>query len=403
MADSGICSTAQEIDDLPAGHWCEIKDLTPTPEYPFTDSQLFNAAPTDSEDDPAVHPGNPTKVGNVMAYSGGAYDTHRDYLIVWGGGHTDYAGNEIYGFNVNSLQWKRITEPTLNVDDDSCDVGTDENPGTFEYPDQTPCSVHTYDYIVYVPSIDRFCSLGGASPYPHGGNKTVHVHCNNFADSAGVHRGWALQSSMPHPGGTGGLSAYDPVKQHAWYFGYSADEDLMKWEPASNSWQVRTPKLNIGSSKMSAEIDPLQRVFVLVGEGSASKYFNIDDTGELTWQLLNTSGPTFVSSAKGPGFEFDSVSKQLIGWAGGTSVYALDVAARQWKECPVADTNGVSPGAQNQNGTYGRFQYIPSKNVFIVVNHYKKNVFIYRLSASCGGSGETDSSPPSVPSGLVVE
>ncbi|MBN1377797.1 MAG: hypothetical protein JXA04_01025, partial [Gammaproteobacteria bacterium] len=44
-------------------------------------------------------PGNPppgyTGPQSVMAaWSGGAYDSSRDRLIVWGGGHEDYAGNE---------------------------------------------------------------------------------------------------------------------------------------------------------------------------------------------------------------------------------------------------------------------------------------------------------------------
>jgi hypothetical protein len=38
----------------------------------------------------------------MAAWGGGAHDTKRDRLIVWGGGHGDYGGNELYAFDVNT-------------------------------------------------------------------------------------------------------------------------------------------------------------------------------------------------------------------------------------------------------------------------------------------------------------
>ena len=36
-------------------------------------------------------------------------------------------------------------------------------------------------------------------------------------------------------------------------------------------------------------------------------------------------------------------------------------------------------GPANGNGTYGRFRYVPSLNVFVVVSGVDENVFVYRL------------------------
>ncbi len=53
---------------------------------------------------------NPIPAGNtgppslMIAWNSGAYDTTRDRLLIWGGGHKDYSGNELYAFNVNSLR-----------------------------------------------------------------------------------------------------------------------------------------------------------------------------------------------------------------------------------------------------------------------------------------------------------
>src|SRR5581483_3931868 len=61
---------------------------------------------------------NGVGVDGVMSlWSGGAFDTKRNRLIVWGGGHFGYAGNEIYAFDVNTLSWTRVTDPSIPVGD----------------------------------------------------------------------------------------------------------------------------------------------------------------------------------------------------------------------------------------------------------------------------------------------
>jgi hypothetical protein len=53
----------------------------------------------------------------------------------------------------------------------------------------------------------------------------------------------------------------------------------------------------------------------------------------------------------------------------------------------------VIPTSGASAGTYGRFRYVPSKNVFVVVNDIDEDVYIYRLSAG-GTPPPTDSSAP---------
>ncbi|MEN3293595.1 MAG: hypothetical protein V7642_2848, partial [Burkholderiales bacterium] len=39
-------------------------------------------------------------------------------------------------------------------------------------------------------------------------------------------------------------------------------------------------------------------------------------------------------------------------------------------------------GVQQTWGTYGRFRYSPSRNVFVLVNDTNQNVFIYKPGAN---------------------
>ncbi|MEE8106623.1 MAG: hypothetical protein V3T86_13895, partial [Planctomycetota bacterium] len=98
--------------------------------------------------------------GIIKAWSGGALDTKRNRLIIWGGGHQDYAGNELYGFDLNTFRWSRLTEPSAMWPGD----GRNEE-GRTKTPDGRPMSRHTYDFLDYLPDpVDRFVAVGG-SPF----------------------------------------------------------------------------------------------------------------------------------------------------------------------------------------------------------------------------------------------
>ena len=45
------------------------------------------------------------------------------------------------------------------------------------------------------------------------------------------------------------------------------------------------------------------------------------------------------------------------------------------------DQHRSCPALPDQWGTFGRFRYVPSKNVFVLYNAVNQNVFIYRLTA----------------------
>jgi hypothetical protein len=80
-------------------------------------------------------------------------------LLIWGGGHFAYAGNEIYGFDLGHLRWQRLSEPSLEID-------LDYRAGDDIYIDGKPRSNHTYGSLQYVPVVDRFCSFGTSANFP---------------------------------------------------------------------------------------------------------------------------------------------------------------------------------------------------------------------------------------------
>jgi hypothetical protein len=120
--------------------------------YMFPDS---NVSAVDPENDPTANPNYPAmspwagsegQAAVMNDWAGEAYDIARNRLMIWGGGHGGYAGNEVYAFDLNSGVWSRITDPYANIVEDSA-----------YYPvpvgaSLQPASTHSYDHLEYLPT-----------------------------------------------------------------------------------------------------------------------------------------------------------------------------------------------------------------------------------------------------------
>jgi hypothetical protein len=192
------------------------------------------------------------------------------------------------------------------------------------------------------------------------------------------------------------VSAYDPVTGHIFANGPASYNSLMEYDPTSNAWTQRGS--NSVSYGMVAAIDSKRRRMVAIGNGIAYM-FPLTQSGTITRQTLNTTGATEIQSgADYPGFEYDPVSDRFVAWNGGPSVYTLNMDTLVWTKVAPATTNSVIPTNPPPAGTFGRFRYVPSKNVFIVVNDIDQNVFIYKLNET----PPPDVNPPKFPANLQV-
>src|SRR5262249_24173836 len=77
-----------------------------------------------------------------------------------------------------------------------------------------------------------------------------------------------------------------------------------------------------------------------------------------------------------PGLAYDDTLDRVVGWVGGDSVYLFDPEARS---CSTLTYPG-GPGALTGNGPNGRFRYFPSLRVFALINDWKQNAYVLRLT-----------------------
>jgi hypothetical protein len=320
--------------------------------------------------------------GVIDLWSGGAYDTKRNRLIVWGGGHAGYAGNELYAFDVNSLSWSRVNDPSIPIAYNAAYA-----------PDGAPGARHTYESLEYVPSLDRFCSFIGGSDYPTGNDRGKgQLNCFDFDSNR-----WERKAETP--GGAaiddtiGVKAAYDPVSGRVFVLG-GPRGPFASYNPAANDWSIHLSSNSWIPYHATTALDPQRRKMVFVGNGDQQL---VDLNSPAADPLkLNASGGAAIVNGNGPGLDYDPVSDRIVGWAGGTDVYALNLSNLTWTLLPAAATNTTTPTAPNTNGTYGRFRYIPAKNVFVVVNSIDENVYFYKLSTGGGIA------PPAAPAKPTV-
>lgn len=339
-----------DIKDLAPGNWCQVPN-----------SHMRSVA----YDWPAgvTYTQNGVGVAGVMSlWSGGAYDTKRDRLVVWGGGHFGYAGNEIYAFDVNGQKWVRVNDPSIPVGDN-----------TPYAPDGGPTSRHTYDYVEYVPSIDRFCSFGGAGFYSDGQHGTNNTDCFNFDALK-----WERKAAIPDVGTTtiGSKAVFDPVTQRV-FLQTGLGGTFSSYDPSTDKWSILVSNSYM-DYYLTVAIDPVRRKMIAVGDGK-QVIWDLNKPGA-GYSTLSTSGETAIINTQAPGIVYDPVTDRFVAWAGGPNVYTLNMDSLIWTRVSPAATNTATPTAAEGTGTYGRFRYIPSKNAFIAVNSVDEDVYFYKLA-----------------------
>jgi len=306
----------------------------------------------------------------VNAWGGGAYDSQRQKLIVWGGGHNDYGGNELYAFNLKTFAWEQLTTPSRPpFDKDPLDDGQ-------------PVSRHTYDGVEFVSHRGTVFGWGGSQSV--GGNGTA-VTWEYVADA-----GWTNLGPPSWPASGSGLYnfglAYDPgsrkvfVHLLAWFGAYDFESNTWArlfdfgYPPYTHHYDVGGPKtgaMHLGKG-----------LFVSAGSGAEALVYSVDAGTVLSLSPpWNTVGNHPSLARPAPGLDYDLATGQLVAWSGGAPIeFDTSQSAYQWVERSATG----APAEQIGNGTYGRWRYVERYNVFVLVNDAGRNVYFYKHTAGCG-------------------
>ena len=299
----------------------------------------------------------------VIADWGSALDdTRRNRLLLWGGGHNGYFGNEWYALDLGTMKMARLTEPS------SGDAIADLKECPEEYADGKPNARHTYNGLQYLPKQDLYFLFGaGVSP------------CGSFSNTVWTFDPssmiWTRKRPKVHPSpalnGSVPMTAVDPNTGTI----YEVEVNVglfWQYDAVADSWKELGEVSACAKLNMTASIDPSQRVYYCIGSGNFNR---IGLGGSHSAKSLAGAGCGDLISASAPGFDYDLVENRMVGWAGGNSVYLYDAKA---DSCGTQSFAG-GPGKEQPAGTYGRFRYFPSLDAFVLVNDWKQNAYILKL------------------------
>ena len=379
---------------------------------------------------------SPDKI--IVPWSGFAWDSNRGDLILYGGGHANYSGNDVYRWHSSTLQWERASLPS--------EIHLDPVAGfmAIDGVDHAPSSAHTYKNNMFFPIADRFLAWGGAA-YDNGGPflrpseanpsqpRTTgpylfdpnRANGNEVGGTTGSH----VQRVAPHPeiiGGqmwqnrdliknlpgqavalshVNGCAAYAneggvDVAYVAAAYEHGADLQLFRYQltTLADPTQDRFSKVgafaNGGTMQTTCALDPGRALFVRTNMANAPfAYWDLTTAGASNPDHIVATNASIASlqswlSTNGfditnCGLEFDPVRKTFPLWCGGTTVWELQPPAGGNVETGWTAVQRASPSTSAPpppiTGVLGKWRYAPFYDVFVALeNPVDGDVWVYK-------------------------
>ncbi|AKF03760.1 hypothetical protein [Sandaracinus amylolyticus] len=282
----------------------------------------------------------------VSSWSGATIDAEGARMFVWGGGGTgEYRGNQVFELELDTLTMRAIDAP----------IGVGATCEESDFRERPPPRA-TYDGLEWIPALQRMLAYGGAQ-WCNGMDAQLYDPATATWERVPV----PAASMYPHV-----ALAYDRDRGVI----VSAPGSLWIFDPAVRAL-TRIADAPIDSFNVTATIDTRRRRFAAFGNGV---YWELDlATNTISRPALTGCEAALAQPA--PGFVYDSAGDQYVTWGGGDDVVLIDPETHVCTTLTFQD----GPGPQVTQGTFGRFAYFPTHDVFVLVNAASQNVFALRL------------------------
>lgn len=395
---------------------------------------------------------NPDPSRIILAWSSFAWDPNRATLLLYGGGHANYRGNDVYQWRASTQRWERAALPSEMV---QTPLG---HWNAIDGVAKAPASAHTYDNTIFLPLLDRMLVLGGASD-PNGGHyltmatsttsrytgpylfDPARAHPDRVGGSTGSH----VKRVAPYPDIVGGDMW---TNRESWLntpagstpptevlsngcTGYAVENGrdvvyvrsasrLYRYEiadlanPAADNWRRVGMYYNGGSGGQgTCAFDPERRLFLSTHLKTPLIYWRLnnlvpnnldtlvtptDPTGEFPTLLASNA----ISMAR-CAIDFDPVRKDFKLWCADGRVWTITpptpLAAAGWVIQKAPAPVGAVPTESIGTGVLGKWKYIPNLDVFMgLADAVQGNIWIYKPHGwvNPGGGTAPDNVAPSV-------
>jgi hypothetical protein len=414
---------------------------------------------------PALTPASSSPPTIISRWSSFAWDTTRGDLIVFGGGHANSAGNDVYRWRGTTGLWERASLPS---------AVTPISYGGYVYylssgdrGARVPQSAHTYDGNSFLPQLDRFVTFGGAAfnnggPFAREttpGSGVLTLTGPYLFDPArangnlvGGDTGSGVDPSIPGgqmwsnrdayvslPSGsdvprsfveTTTAYALENGRDVLYVTGYASNFPnpiLYRYtindinNPAQDTWQRVGVAWSSCCYQGSGAIDTARNLYVRTnGNGSMFTYWDLRTSGPNNFNVnFNAAlGSGSFGSLWVYGMDYDPRRRQFLLWGGGGDVWALSYAGSEpsqtnWSLVRSVSTTREQPPplvtdfqASNQalpGGILGKWKYIAQLDAFVgLMNPIDGDVWVYKPVGWVNPGTAVVNSRPAVSAGTVV-
>lgn len=366
--------------------------LTPTPAPTLSASRWEDLGPG-TQIQPQCPPDNfngwgydfYSKCKEILDWSSGVWDGNA--MLIFGGGHSAYYGNEVYAVDPVAKTVARLTDPIgpFSQKDFSADpppgyLGTCAEHHITVMPDQ-PKNRHTYGGMVWIPTIKRMRVFGGAPgvfgcgswEFARDAKNALYISMTHLFDP--VAKVWTgtvpTQVDSKIQNMTNMIEDWDANKRRI--VGLTRDY-IYQWVPGTAGGAYTLLKrLNSSPLKLGTfgAINPDTNQFIVIGRGEA---LDIDLNTYSQTHLTFPNCPGILKTWY-PGIAYDPVAKDMVVWNGGDTIYHLDASNK-------CTTETVTGGPASVKGRYilGRFRYVPSLDAFMAVTDVDRDAYLLHLA-----------------------
>ncbi len=322
----------------------------------------------------------------IRAWSGGVADTTRNRIIIWGGGHQNYYGNEVYSLNLNDnpQTLTRLNDPSpINTSQICIPTLSDGNPNSRE----------TYSNLVYMQHVDKMFSFQGALACGDGTSAedtwTLDPGTLQWTRMDPVN-GFLTPATLSASGNGRNYSvtAYDPNTRTVllvWL------EQMWRYIYETNTYELLNTQDHVPYASTGA-LDTKRNLFFFMGqeyESTDPHVYVIDVSGnspyvsqEVTSQV---SGCDTLASASYPGLVYDPFLDRIVGWPNtGNTLYLFDPDTMT---CTTQSfPNGPPrPPRADGSGAFGRFNYFPALGSYALVDDSDENSYTLQMTSNPTG------------------
>jgi hypothetical protein len=304
----------------------------------------------------------------IMAYSGGAMRSTQSDMFIAGGGHADYAGNEIFRIRLSDdvPTWTRLIDPSMAY--------PEPRPvsGPSHYTDGTPAARHTYSTMQVIEARNLLMFFGAPAVYSGNANGFATVDAFDLATNE-----WMTAETFPSEA----FVAVSPLcvkdsDENVWLHSWSSGL-LKKWTQTTGEFSAGINRGPTAGDVIFAIDTSRNRIFRFAKGDYGSAVYDLNDGGSVS--SVSVTGES-IPTTSGGGMVYCPVADAyfLLRW-GSTTLYRIDADTFA---ASVVTTSGsfTNPYINGNSEYFTRFNYAPELTGIVFVQNVDKPVLFLRTA-----------------------